>query len=71
MRHIILNDGNKNYDQATQYFEEANLWARQHCASYQGCEVQDVSDFSDIHDMLAHYSFGNEKDVVIFQLRWS
>ena len=68
---ITLNDKNKNWDQASQYYRDANSWALENCASYDGHEVIDVSDFSYEHDLLAQYTFKNEQDSFMFILRWA
>ena len=66
----MLNDKNKTHTQALEYYRDANIWALEHCLSYDGHEVVDVSDFSYEHDLLAQYTFKDEQDVVIFTLRW-
>lgn len=51
-------------------FAQADQWAQEHCQSYRGYEVTDVSDVSLVYDNVASYSFGNEQDALIFMLRW-
>ena len=70
MNIVTLNDKNKNCDRAKQYYREANAWALEHCSSYDGHEVIDVSDFSYEHDVLALDTFKNEQDSVMFILWW-
>jgi hypothetical protein len=70
MIEVYLNDQNIKYEDAEQYFWSANQWALEHCSSYQGYSVQDVSDVSYIYDNIGLYLFKDEKDVVLFTLRW-
>lgn len=67
---VFLNDDNMDYETAEQHFHHADLWAKQYCPSYQGVEVQDVADFSYTNDMIAMYSFEEEKDKLWFTLKW-
>lgn len=67
---VYLNDKGRNWDQALDFYNEADAWAKENCPSYQGYEMQDVTDFSTIHDILAMYMFENEEDVLLFTLRW-
>lgn len=68
---VFLNDTNMAYEQAEQHFVTAHRWARKNCPSYQGHEVIDVADVSHTNDLIARYLFANDKDVIIFQLKWS
>jgi hypothetical protein len=70
MKTVMLNDKNKTYEQALEYYDEADVWALENCASYDGNEVVDVADFSYEYDVLAEYTFKNEEDAVMFLLRW-
>ena len=70
MKDVYLNDTNMNYDQAQEYFSDANKWALNHCPSYAGYNVQDVADFSYINDLIALYQFKDEKDQMWFELKW-
>ena len=70
MIEVYLNDARMDYDEAEQYFFDANVWALEYCPSYQGHNVQDVSDVSYVYDNIALYLFGDEKDAVFFQLKW-
>jgi hypothetical protein len=71
MREVWLDDGGIEYEKAEQRFQSAHLWAQKHCISYQKHEVVDVTDTSYTHDLIARYLFRDERDVVIFELRWS
>ncbi len=51
-------------------FSEADRWARECCASYQGVIVQDVSDFSYSADEIAVYTFESSADAAFFTMRW-
>lgn len=70
MIEIYLNDAKMNYDQSEIYFHNADRWAREHCRSYQGHNVQDVSDVSYIYDNVALYLFKDEQDALLFRLKW-
>lgn len=70
MYEVYLNDSKMSYDEGTQYFLEANEWALERCPSYQGHHVQDVSDVSYIYDNVAVYIFSDEKQALLFELKW-
>lgn len=71
MREVWLDDGGRGYEQAEQRFESAHRWAKKNCISYQKHEVVDVTDVSYTHDLIARYLFRDERDVVMFELKWS
>ena len=71
MVEIYLNDANMNQDQSELYFMRADWWAREHCSSYQGHHVQDVSDVSYTHDYVALYTFADDSDATLFKLKWA
>lgn len=71
MIEVYLNDSKIPYEVAQRRFVEADQWAQENCKSYQGFNVQDVSDFSYTMDQVALYRFGNDKDANWFTLRWS
>jgi hypothetical protein len=71
MIEIYLNDSNMSYDFAEQHFLNADLWAREYCASYRGHNVQDVSDVSYQYDNIALYLFEDEQDALLFRLKWA
>ena len=70
MHEVYLTDRNMSWDEGEQRFFDAAAWARAHCVSYQGHHVQDVSDVSYIYDNVAQYLFADEKDAMIFSLKW-
>ena len=70
MIEVYLDDAKVSYDFAEQHFHNADIWAREHCQSYQGHDVRDVSDFSYTNDFIAFYLFEDEQDALIFRLRW-
>jgi len=70
MIEVYLDDRGIDYDFAEQHFLNADIWARENCGSYRGYNVQDVSDFSYVNDWIAQYLFEDERDVLIFTLRW-
>jgi hypothetical protein len=67
---VFLNDTSMSYEQAEQHFVTAHRWARKNCPSYQDHEVIDVADVSYTNDLIARYRFADDKDVIIFQLKW-
>lgn len=71
MKVVYLNDSTIPYEKAEEHFAEAAAWARQHCASFMGYQVQDVSDVSYVNDYITEYRFNDPKDAVWFQLKWS
>ena len=70
MVEVYLNDAGIAYEAAEQHFAEAAAWATRHCDSFEFYYVQDVSDVSYQYDHVAQYSFGNEQDALLFQLKW-
>lgn len=69
--HVVhLTDKGLDWDQAQVHFKNAYLWAREHCPSYAGYEIRDVSDFSMREDLVAQYVFRDSEDVVLFRLTW-
>lgn len=70
MNIVYLNDEGLTHNQAVDYYNDADKWAKANCPSYVGNEVVDVSDFSYTHDLLAQYKFKDEKDVIMFTLKW-
>lgn len=69
--HVYLNDTGRDWETAKRYFVEVDRWAQDYCASYIGHHVQDVSDFSMYHDLIAVYVFGDDRDAVAFKLKWA
>jgi hypothetical protein len=67
---VFLNDSGQSYHEAEKRFWAANLWALDHCESYTGHNITDVSDVSRQWDYLARYTFRDEQDAVLFRLRW-
>jgi hypothetical protein len=59
-----------NYDQARLHFIDASIWALNHCRSFAGFDIQDVSDVSLMWDQVAEYRFTDERDVTFFKLIW-
>ena len=55
---------------AENHFNEAATWAKEHCKSYIGHYIQDVSDVSYVYDHIAEYKFSDPKEAVWFELRW-
>jgi hypothetical protein len=70
MIEVYLNDSRMSYDEGELHFHNADNWAREHCQSYRGHNIQDVSDVSYVYDNVALYLFEDERDAVMFRLRW-
>lgn len=71
MFEVYLNDARMNYDESELYFHNANIWALEHCQSYYSHNVQDVSDVSYQYDNIALYLFRDERDALLFRLKWA
>jgi hypothetical protein len=69
---VYINDsGNEHgYDSLPEYWNRMDVWAQDHCASYQGHDIQDVSDVSLQWDEIAEFQFLDEKDAMLFELKW-
>ena len=67
---LVTDSGSANYDHNAEYFGTINEWAAEHCASYRGYRVQDVSDASLVWDEIAEYLFESEADELLFRLKW-
>jgi len=70
MKLVYLNDAKIPYEQAEEYFAEAAAWASRQCLSFIDYHVQDVSDFSYLHDHVAQYQFNDPQDALMFQLKY-
>ena len=70
MIEVYLDDRGIDYDFAEQHFHNADVWARENCRSYRGYDVQEVSDVSYTNDWVALYLFEDERDVLIFTLKF-
>lgn len=72
MYRVYINDGGntRGYDYLEHYWNNMHQWAREHCASYQGYDAQDVSDVSLQWDEIGEYRFVEEKDAMLFELKW-
>lgn len=70
MKTVFLNDTGLDWHRAQEYFAQASVWAETYCVSYINYHVEDVSDVSYTWDQIAEYRFNNEKDAVMFSLKW-
>lgn len=70
---VYVNDSKNTYqyDRTEQYWRDIDSWAMQNCASYVGYHVQDVSDVSLQWDEVGEYRFFDEKDAMLFELKWN
>lgn len=67
---IFLNDTGIPYEHVYEHFSYVDEWAREHCVSYCWYKAVDVSDVSLVNDVIAEYIFADEKDAVLFKLKW-
>jgi hypothetical protein len=67
----MLNDTGIPYEHVYEHFSYVDEWAREHCKSYCRYDAVDVSDVSLTNDVIAEYCFNDEKDAVLFKLKWS
>jgi hypothetical protein len=58
------------YDDKKSEYEMAN-WCMTNNLSLVKHESLDLSDFSYAHDMLSTFWFTDEKDAILFKLKWS
>lgn len=52
------------------YFIDAAIWATRFCPSYKRFDIQDVADQSLECDQIAEYEFSDEKDALLFKIKW-
>ena len=71
MTTVVLNDTGMPLGTAARYFRSAAAWAEENCESFDTYDVQDVSDFSVTNDLLCSYHFDDDRDAVVFRLRWA
>jgi hypothetical protein len=64
------NHPNFSYDRMRLYFIDAAIWATRFCSSYKRFHIQDVSETSDLHDQIAEYEFADERDALMFTIKW-
>lgn len=68
----ISDEESNGYDYNEAYFSEIDSWAQEHCASYIGFTVVDVQDVSgSMWDEIAEYEFREERDALVFTLKWT
>lgn len=67
---LVTDEKSGGYEFNEAYFAEINEWAVEHCLSYTGYHVQDVSDASLFWDEIAAYHFIDEADAMLFRLKW-
>jgi hypothetical protein len=71
MNEVLITDSESGgYEFNEAFFGAMDLWATEYCGSYKGYHVQDVSDFSLLWDEIAAYRFEDDRDTVLFTLRW-
>ena len=71
MNEVLITDSESGgYEFNEAFFAAIDLWATEYCDSYKGYHVQDVSDVSLLWDEIAAYQFEDDKDAILFTLRW-
>ncbi len=70
---VYINDSHntQGYDYLPEYWNRMSQWAQEHCSSYQGYDAQDVSDVSLQWDEVAEYRFLDQRDAMLFELKWN
>ena len=51
-------------------YEQMDQWAQVHCESYTGYSVTEVSDVSTQWDEVGEYIFREERDALVFSLKF-
>ena len=67
---LVTDTRSADYEHNAEYFGAINEWAAEHCSSYRGYHVQDVSDTSYQWDEIAEYLFESQADELLFRLKW-
>lgn len=67
---LVTDSSSGSYEKNAEYFGAINEWAAEHCESYCGYRVQDVSDVSYQWDEIAEYLFESTADELLFRLKW-
>lgn len=68
---VHITDKNSNgYEYNETYFHALDSWAQEYCDSYLGFTVVDVQDVSYEWDEIAEYQFRDERDALVFTLKW-
>lgn len=68
---VWLDDRGLSYDQSELLFLQAEHWARTHCESFDQVIYTDLSDTSYTIDQLAEFQFRDEKDALMFSIKYS
>ena len=73
MPQVLLSDQGHDldYHHMRLYFMDAADWASKNCPSFISFDIVDVADLSPIVDQIAEYKFTEERDAMLFSLRWS
>lgn len=62
---------NFSYDRMRLHFIDAAIWATRFCSSYKRFHIQDVADNNYFYDQIAEYEFTDERDALMFRLKWA
>jgi hypothetical protein len=60
-----------DYNRMRLYFIDAAVWATRHCSSFVNFEIVDVADVSAFFDQIAEYKFLDQRDAIMFSLKFS
>jgi hypothetical protein len=73
MPSVLLSDSgyDLDYNHMRLHFMDVAVWATRHCPSFTNFEIVDTADVSATCDQMAEYNFTDERDAVLFSLRWS
>ncbi len=66
---VIIHDKDHefNYNSMRLYFIDAAIWAVQHCKSYKSFKIREIGETK----QMANYLFEDERDALLFRLKWS
>ena len=70
MNIVYLTDEKIKFEETQKHFEDAASWAKDHCDSFVNWDITDVSDLSVKYDCIASYHFKNDRDAIVFTLKW-
>lgn len=61
----------ENWDDARDEFSDMQYWAQKNCKSFVAMRLEDVSDISIRYDLVAEFSFRDDRDATLFRIKWS
>jgi hypothetical protein len=60
----------RDWNDAQDEFSDMQYWANKNCKSFVAMTLHDVSDVSIYYDLVAEFSFRDDKDAMLFKLKW-